>query len=48
MATYLWQVGYTAESWATQIKNPVNRLELVRPVAQKFGGNLVDAWDCVR
>ena len=44
MALYLWQVGYTSDAWATQIQNPTNRLEVVRSVASKFGGTLVDAW----
>ena len=44
MAYYLWQLGYTAEAWATQVKNPQNRLELVRPVAEKLGGRIIDAW----
>ena len=44
MAFYLWQVGYTSDAWATQVKNPQNRLELVRPVAEKLGGRIIDAW----
>ncbi len=44
MALFLWQLGYTSDSWATQIKNPANRIDAVRPVAQKFGGDIVDAW----
>ncbi len=44
MALYLWQVGYTSDAWTTQIKNPRNRLELVRPVAERLGGRIIDAW----
>ncbi len=44
MAYYLWQIGYTSAAWATQVKNPQNRLEVVRPVAEKLGGRIVDAW----
>jgi len=44
MAMYLWQVGYTAAAWASQVKNPQNRVDVVRPVAEKLGGRIVDAW----
>ena len=44
MAHYLFQVAYTNEAWATQVKNPQNRLELVRPVVERLGGKVVDAW----
>lgn len=44
MAHFLWQISYTSEAWATQMKNPTNRLDVVRPIANKFGGTVVDAW----
>lgn len=44
MAYYLWEVAYTSESWASQVKNPKDRVELVRPVVEKLGGKLIDAW----
>jgi uncharacterized protein with GYD domain len=44
MAYYLWQIAYTTESWAAQLKNPKDRTALVRPVAEKLGGKLIDAW----
>lgn len=44
MAYYLIQVAYTPEAWATQIKNPQNRIEAVRPVVEKLGGRFEGAW----
>jgi uncharacterized protein with GYD domain len=44
MAYYLIQLAYTPEAWATQIKNPQNRLEAVRPVVEKLGGSFEGAW----
>lgn len=44
MAHYLIQVAYTPQAWAAQLKNPQNRLEAVRPVAQKLGGDFESAW----
>jgi uncharacterized protein with GYD domain len=44
MAHYLLQVAYTAEAWAALVKSPQNRLEAVRPVMQRLGGTLENAW----
>ena len=44
MAYYLFQASYTAEAVGTMVKNPQNRLEAVRPFAEKLGGKIVDAW----
>jgi uncharacterized protein with GYD domain len=44
MALYLLQVSYTAEGWATQLRNPQNRIELLRPVFDTLGGSLDQAW----
>jgi len=38
------QVAYTPEAWATQLKNPHNRIEAVRPAVEKLGGNIEGAW----
>jgi len=40
MAHYLFQVAYTPQAWATLIKNPHDRIEIVRPVLQKLGGDI--------
>ena len=44
MAYYMFQAAYTPEAWATMVRNPQNRAELVRPVVESLGGRWVDAW----
>jgi uncharacterized protein with GYD domain len=44
MARYLFQVTYTPEAWATQIKNPQNRVEIVRPAFEGLGGTIENAY----
>jgi uncharacterized protein with GYD domain len=42
MPTYLYQLAYTAESLAAQIKDPQDRIETAaRPVAEAAGGRLI-------
>jgi uncharacterized protein with GYD domain len=40
MAHYLFQVAYTPQAWASLIKNPHDRIESVRPVLRKLGGDI--------
>ena len=44
MALYMLQGAYTAEAWAAQVKNPQNRIEVVRPAFEKLGGKIENAW----
>ena len=44
MASFLLQVAYTAEAWANLISNPHDRIGDVRPVVEKLGGKIVNAW----
>ena len=44
MAYYLLQGAYTSEAWANLLKNPTDRLEAVRPVIEKLGGNVEGGW----
>jgi uncharacterized protein with GYD domain len=44
MARYMIQVSYTSETWATQIKNPTNRLEAVAAMLAPAGITFVDAY----
>jgi uncharacterized protein with GYD domain len=44
MAYYLLQFAYTPQAWAALTHNPQNRLEAVRPVAERLGGRLVSKW----
>ena len=42
MGLYLYELAYTAESLAAQIKNPQDRIEVAaKPVAQAVGGRIV-------
>ena len=41
MATYMYQAAYTAESIATQIKQPQDRIEAVRPAIEAMGARIV-------
>ena len=44
MPQYLLQLAYTPESWAAQLKNPQNRLDVVRPLFERLGGRLESAY----
>jgi uncharacterized protein with GYD domain len=44
MPSFLLQVGYTTEAWANLIANPHDRIGDVRPVVEKLGGKIVQAW----
>jgi uncharacterized protein with GYD domain len=47
MALYMYQVAYTPESWAAQLKNPQNRADSVgRATCEAVGGKLVGSWYC--
>jgi uncharacterized protein with GYD domain len=47
MPIYMYQAAYTSESWATQLKNPQNRVETVgRQACEAVGGRLVGGWYC--
>jgi uncharacterized protein with GYD domain len=41
MALYMYQASYTSDNWTTQIQNPQNRLEQMRPVIEASGGKLL-------
>src|ERR1700730_5750863 len=44
MSSYLLQVGYTPEAWASMIAHPHDRLDAVRPVIEKLGGKILHGW----
>src|ERR1700752_1829382 len=47
MPIYMLEGSYTAESWAPQLKNPQNRVELVgKALCESAGGKLIGAWYC--
>jgi len=41
MAPYLFQVTYTSDAWAAQVRNPQNRVEAIRPIIDRLGGRIV-------
>jgi uncharacterized protein with GYD domain len=41
MPLYLYQAAYTAESLAAQIKDPKDRIEVVRPAFEVVGGKIL-------
>src|SRR5208282_3921048 len=41
MALYMYEVAYTPESLAAQIKEPHDRLEAVRPALEAMGGKIL-------
>lgn len=44
MADYLIQLSYSTAGWATLIKHPENRVEVVRRVVENLGGKLGTFW----
>jgi uncharacterized protein with GYD domain len=47
MPHYMYQLAYTPESWAVQVKNPQNRVETVgRKMCEAAGGKFVGGWLC--
>ena len=41
MPLYMYQAAYTSDAWKTQIQNPQNRMEQVRPMIEANGGKLL-------
>lgn len=46
MAHYLVQLAYTPEAWGAQLKNPANRVEVVRPTLESLGARFETAYLC--
>jgi uncharacterized protein with GYD domain len=44
MARYLFQASYTSEAWAAQVSHPQNRIEVIRPVIERLGGQFECAY----
>ena len=44
MATFMVEVAYTPEAWASLVKNPQNRLEAIRPAVERLGGKVETGW----
>ncbi len=47
MPLYMYQLSYTAESMAAQMKKPQDRIKTVaKAAAESVGGKLVNGWYC--
>src|ERR1017187_2749227 len=44
MPQFLTQVTYTDQTWQSLVSNPQNRFDALRPVFEKLGGRIVNAW----
>jgi uncharacterized protein with GYD domain len=44
MPLFLSQVAYNENGWQALVSNPQNRLDAVRPVVEKLGGRIVNAY----
>lgn len=44
MPQFLSQVSYTDQAWKSLVEHPQNRMEALRPVIEKLGGRIVNAW----
>jgi len=44
MPSYLLQVSYSSEAWASLLKEPQNRLDAVRKSIEKLGGSITGGW----
>ena len=44
MPLFLSQVAYNEVGWQALVSNPQNRLEAIRPVVDKLGGRIVNAY----
>ena len=44
MPLFLSQVAYSEDGWQALVSNPQNRLEAIRPVVDKLGGRIVNAY----
>ncbi|HEX3498209.1 MAG TPA: GYD domain-containing protein [Stellaceae bacterium] len=47
MALFMYQLAYTPQSWAAQLKNPKSRVETVgHSLCEAAGGKFVAGWYC--
>lgn len=44
MPLFLSQVAYNEAGWQALVSNPQNRMEVIRPVVEKLGGRLLNAY----
>jgi len=44
MAQFLFQIGYTSESWATQVRTQANVLERIQPLLDGCEGSVISCF----
>ena len=44
MPYFLSQVAYSEQGWQSLVSSPQNRLEVIRPVVEKLGGRVINAY----
>jgi uncharacterized protein with GYD domain len=44
MPHYLVQAAYTADAWATLVKNPQDRIKAITPAVERLGGKVQDGY----
>jgi len=44
VASYLFQISYSAEAWAAMIKHPQDRAQAVSQAVEKLGGKVGSFW----
>jgi uncharacterized protein with GYD domain len=44
MPLFMGQVSYNEQAWQTLVSNPQDRLAAIRPVVEKLGGRIVNAY----
>lgn len=44
MPHYLTEVAYTSEAWSALVKNPVNRIDQIRPAIERLGGRIINGY----
>src|SRR5271170_5096507 len=44
MSHYLTQVSYTSDAWSALVKNPVNRIDQIRPAVERLGGKIISGF----
>jgi len=44
MLTFLVQVSYTSSAWSALVRDPQNRLDIMRPIIENLGGKIENAF----
>ena len=44
MAKFLILASYSSDGWKSQVKNPTNRIEALRPSVERLGGKIETAF----